>query len=160
MPELIRQIEPEPRIENISVCNNAAWCAGEIALQYGSSSSPNQNGNQNGNGQTEGEVELQKWVDPLIQRLVPVLMNQKTVKSLSENAAVTIGRLGLVSPNLVAPHLGIFIEKWCEALWDIKDNEEKDSAFRGMCEMIQVNPNGGESSERRKTESEERRSPL
>ena len=25
---------------------------------------------------------------------------------------------------------------------NIRDNEEKDSAFRGMCQMIQVNPAG------------------
>lgn len=62
---------------------------------------------------------------PLIERLVPVLLSPKSVKSLSENAAVTIGRLGLVCPQLVAPHLEIFIEAWCQALWDIKDNEEK-----------------------------------
>lgn len=39
MPELINQIEPDPKMENISVCNNAAWAAGEIALQYGSGTS-------------------------------------------------------------------------------------------------------------------------
>ncbi|GAC74411.1 nuclear transport receptor Karyopherin-beta2/Transportin [Moesziomyces antarcticus T-34] len=124
MPELIRQIEPEPKMENVSVCNNAAWAVGEIALQYGS------------------DAELTQWVDELIKRLVPVLLSTKSVKSLSENAAVTIGRLGLVQPQLVAPHLDVFIESWCQALWDIKDNDEKDSAFRGLCEMIQVNPNG------------------
>lgn len=124
MPELIRQIEPEPKMENVSVCNNAAWAAGEIALQYGA------------------DPELTQWVDELIQRLVPVLLSTKSVKSLSENAAVTIGRVGLVQPQLVAPHLEVFFESWCQALWDIKDNDEKDSAFRGLCEMIQVNPNG------------------
>lgn len=30
----------------------------------------------------------------------------------------------------------------CEALWEIKDNEEKDSAFRGFCSLIEVNPQG------------------
>ncbi|KDN41076.1 ARM repeat-containing protein [Tilletiaria anomala UBC 951] len=124
MPELVSQIEDQPQPENVSVCNNAAWATGEIALQYGS------------------DPELHQWVPPLMERLVPVLLNPKSVKSLTENAAVTIGRLGLVCPELVAPHLEIFIERWCQALWDIKDNEEKDSAFRGLCQMIKVNPNG------------------
>jgi transportin-1 len=121
MPELIAQIEVDPKVENVSVCNNAAWAAGEIALQF----------------QGMDTSELQQWVAPLVERLVPVLLSPKSVKSLSENAAVTIGRLGLVCPQLVAPHLGVFIEAWCQALWDIKDNDEKDSAFRGLCEMIQ-----------------------
>ena len=30
----------------------------------------------------------------------------------------------------------------CNALAEIKDNDEKDSAFRGICMVIQVNPGG------------------
>lgn len=30
----------------------------------------------------------------------------------------------------------------CTSLRNIRDNEEKDSAFRGMCQMITVNPAG------------------
>lgn len=36
MPELIEQIMPEPKIEFVSACNNAAWSVGEVALHYGS----------------------------------------------------------------------------------------------------------------------------
>lgn len=56
--------------------------------------------------------------------------------------AITIGRLGFVCPAEVAPSLPQFVRKWCSSLRNIRDNEEKDSAFRGMCCMIQVNPNG------------------
>lgn len=135
MPELINQIEPEPKADVVSVCNNATWSAGEIALQYG-----NATGGEPASSAPRRELE--DWILPLIQRLIPVLLNAKSVKSLSENAAVTIGRLGLVVPDMVAIHLEVFLENWCQALWDIKDNDEKDSAFRGLCEMIQVNPNG------------------
>lgn len=45
-------------------------------------------------------------------------------------------------PNLVAPHLPEFAQAWCQALYEIRDNEEKDSAFRGLCTMVQVNPAG------------------
>lgn len=30
----------------------------------------------------------------------------------------------------------------CTSLRNIRDNEEKDSAFRGVCHMINVNPGG------------------
>lgn len=30
----------------------------------------------------------------------------------------------------------------CISLRHIRDNDEKDSAFRGMCHMITLNPNG------------------
>jgi transportin-1 len=125
MPTVIEQIVVEPSAECVSVCNNAAWAVGEISLQY--------------NGDA---AVLEPFVPALIQRLLPILLNSKSPKSLSENAAVTIGRLGLVCPALVAPHLGTFAQAWCTALWEIKDNEEKDTAFRGFCMMISANPSG------------------
>lgn len=128
MPAVIDQIIAEPGPESISVCNNAAWAAGEIALQYNGSAAP-----------------LEPFVPPLISRLIPILINPKSPKSLSENAAVTIGRIGLVCPATVAPELPKFAQAWCTALWEIKDNEEKDSAFRGFCMMISANPAGIES---------------
>lgn len=94
-----------------------------------------------------------------------------TVVSLC--AAITIGRLGFVCPQEVAPQLQQFIRPWwvtcqwlngrqfwdhliriahltcvslplrrCTSLRNIRDNEEKDSAFRGICVMIGVNPAG------------------
>ena len=40
--------------------------------------------------------------------------------------------------------LEVFILLWlrCTSLRNIRDNDEKDSAFRGMCQMISVNPSG------------------
>ncbi|KAL7424888.1 hypothetical protein Q5752_000574 [Cryptotrichosporon argae] len=125
MPAIIEQIVPEPPADCVSVCNNAAWAAGEIALKF-----------------TVNKAPLEPFADDLINRLVPILLNPKTPKSLSENAAVTIGRLGLVCPDRIAPHLGTFAQAWCTALWDIKDNDEKDSAFRGFCMLVGANPAG------------------
>ena len=45
-------------------------------------------------------------------------------------------------PNFVAPHLPEFAQAWCQALYEIRDNEEKDSAFRGLCTLVQTNPAG------------------
>ncbi|XP_012057478.1 PREDICTED: transportin-1 [Atta cephalotes] len=60
----------------------------------------------------------------------------------NETVAITIGRLGYVCPHDVAPMLQQFVRQWCTSLRSIRDNEEKDSAFRGMCQMITVNPAG------------------
>lgn len=35
MAELIVQLDPEPKVEFVSACNNAAWSVGEVALRYG-----------------------------------------------------------------------------------------------------------------------------
>ncbi|CAB1342426.1 unnamed protein product, partial [Coregonus sp. 'balchen'] len=86
MPILGLNLNPE----FISVCNNATWAIGEIAMQM----------------------------------------------------AITIGRLGCVCPQEVSPMLQQFIRPWCTSLRNIRDNGEKDSAFRGICMMIGVNPAG------------------
>ncbi|KAI0767131.1 ARM repeat-containing protein [Fomes fomentarius] len=125
MQELVLQLDPEPKFEFISACNNAAWAVGEIALRYG-----------------RDEPEFQQWVGPLISRLIPILLHPKAPRSLHENAAVSIGRIGLTHPSLVAPLLPEFAQAWCQALYEIRDNEEKDSAFRGLCTLVQTNPAG------------------
>jgi transportin-1 len=45
-------------------------------------------------------------------------------------------------PQMVAPLLPEFAQAWCQALFEIRDNEEKDSAFRGLCTLVQTNPAG------------------
>lgn len=122
MPEVIGAISVDVKSDFISVCNNAAWCAGEISLKH--------------------QAAMEPYVQPLMERLVPLLLNARVARSLTENAAVTIGRLALVCPQHVAPALKVFVKHWCEALAEIKDNDEKDSAFRGICMAIQSNPGG------------------
>lgn len=41
MAELISQLDPEPKVEFVSACNNAAWSVGEVALRYGRGMFPN-----------------------------------------------------------------------------------------------------------------------
>lgn len=143
MQELILQLDPEPKVEFISACNNAAWSVGEVALRYG-------RGKLNLTHENPlftpslivDEPEFAQWVEPLISRLVPLLLHPKAPRSLHENAAVSIGRIGLMHPRMVAPVLPDFAQAWCQALYEIRDNEEKDSAFRGLCTLVQVNPMG------------------
>ncbi|KAJ7935322.1 armadillo-type protein [Mycena leptocephala] len=125
MAELTLQLDPEPKYDFISASNNAAWSVGEVALRYG-----------------RDDPEFKQWVQPLIERLIPILLHPKAPRSLHENAAVSIGRIGLTHPDIVAPHLPEFAQAWCQALYEIRDNEEKDSAFRGFCTLVQANPPG------------------
>ncbi|KAF8869298.1 armadillo-type protein [Mucidula mucida] len=125
MQELVGQLDPEPKFDFVSASNNAAWSVGEVALRYG-----------------RDDPEFATYVPPLIARLIPILLHPKAPRSLHENAAVSIGRIGLMHPGLVAPHLAEFAQAWCQALYEIRDNEEKDSAFRGLCTMVEVNPGG------------------
>ena len=71
-----------------------------------------------------------------------MIVNPQLQRTLLENVAITTGRLGLVCPDLVAPHLQMFIKPWLNSLAPIRPNEEKSTAFSGLCEMIKVNPQG------------------
>lgn len=108
--------------ELISVCNNATWAIGEIAVKMGG--------------------EMQSYVPIVLPQLILIINRPNTPKTLMENTAITIGRLGLVCPKEVAPHLQHFVRQWCTSLRNIRDNVEKDSAFRGICNVITINPNG------------------
>jgi hypothetical protein len=56
--------------------------------------------------------------------------------------AITLGRFGLCCSAEVSPYLADFIRPWCLSLRNVRDNEEKESAFRGLCLMINCNPQG------------------
>lgn len=88
------------------------------------------------------EAEFRQWVHPLVSQLIPILRHPKAPPNLLEDAAVSIGRIGLMHPTLVAPLLPEFAHAWCQALYEIRENEEKDSAFRGLCALVQMNPAG------------------
>ncbi|XP_037802040.1 transportin-1-like [Penaeus monodon] len=118
MPILGQNLNPEL----ISVCNNATWAIGEISVKLG--------------------PEMRVYVNLVLTDLIFIINKPNTPKTLLENTAITIGRLGYVCPNEVAPLLQQFIRQWCISLRNIRDNEEKDSAFRGVCNMISVNPGG------------------
>ncbi|KAJ3039881.1 hypothetical protein HDV00_011664 [Rhizophlyctis rosea] len=126
LPQLIHQIEEKPAQVGVSVTNNATWAVGEISLKY--------------------ESEIAPWVEALLPRLITLLTasphHTSNTSTLRENAAITIGRLGWVVPDQVAPHLEHFVQPWCETLRDIRDNLEKESAFRGLVKMVEVNPKG------------------
>jgi transportin-1 len=78
------------------------------------------------------DPEFQQWVNPLISRLIPILLHPKAPRSLHENAAVSIGRIRLMHPALVAPHLAEFAQAWCQVLYEIRDNEGCREGAEGL----------------------------
>ena len=105
-----------------AVCNNSIWSVGEICLKLGPSVEP--------------------YAEELFSRLLQVLECVDLVSTVSENAAIAIGRLGQCVPVLLAQHLRLFIDNWCFYMKDVIETDEKDSAFIGMCQVVSSNPNG------------------
>uniref|UniRef100_A0A2K5DCB3 Transportin-1 n=1 Tax=Aotus nancymaae TaxID=37293 RepID=A0A2K5DCB3_AOTNA len=74
----------------------------------------------------------------VLHQLVEIINRPNTPKLL-ENTAITTGHLGYIYPQEVTPMLQQFIRPWCTSLRNMRDNEEKDSAFHGIRSMISVN---------------------
>jgi transportin-1 len=92
-----KQLQGHEAKENVSVANNACWAIGEVAVKV--------------------KQDIAPIVVNVISCLVPILSNTEGLnKSLLENSAITLGRLGWVCPELVAPHMDHFMEPWCYAL--------------------------------------------
>ncbi len=120
MTQLLTAMANSMSPECVSVCNNAIWAVGEIAIKIGAQMSP--------------------FIEPLLPRLIPLLEKRHLNVNLLENTAITIGRLALSNPMLVAHHLGQMLKMWCLAMRSVRDDIEKASAFLGLCAMIKLNP--------------------
>ena len=102
LPLLTEQMDPSV----VSVCNNASWALGEVAMKV-------------------GPEEMRPYVEPMLAKLVPIMrahgQNQSINKSLIQNAAITLGRLGIVAPDLGAAALDAYVAPMCVSLRTIRD---------------------------------------
>lgn len=122
-----KQLNTPTLRETVSVANNACWAIGELAIKVRQDISP--------------------VVLTVISCLVPILQQAEGLnKSLIENSAITLGRIAWVCPELVSPHMEHFMQAWCMALSRIRDDIEKEDAFRGLCAVVKANPSGALSS--------------
>lgn len=108
--------------EHVSVCNNATWAIGELAVRVGS--------------------DMEQVIPGLLPPLIHLVCRTALNKSLLENSAIAIGRFGFVCPATVAPSLPQFVQPWCKVLSHIRDDIEKEHAFRGLVKMALINPQG------------------
>ncbi|KAH8664146.1 armadillo-type protein [Xylariales sp. PMI_506] len=124
-PILLKQLDFDSVLDEeidsgFSVVNNACWSAGEISIQYKDGMAP--------------------YVPELFQRLVEIITNPNIPKSVTENAAITLGRLGLGSSSVLAPHLANFAEEFLALMDEVDASDEKATAFRGFTLIVEQNP--------------------
>lgn len=126
LPQYVQILVQNLKSTFIAVCNNAIWALGEIAIKIGA-----QEFNKNGD-----------YITTIISILIPLLNTPNLNRGLLENTAITLGRMGLVAPEIVAPQIQHFVHNWCLALRSIRNDIEKEHAFKGLCCMIRHNPQG------------------
>jgi len=103
-----------------SVINNACWSCGEIAMRHKDGIAP--------------------YTDRLLQRFVALLFNSQIPESLSENAAIALGRLGLGPAPALASHLSAYAVAFVSAISKVKWSEEKVHAMQGFLRIVLSNP--------------------
>ena len=110
----------DPTQNQLTVCNNACWCLGEMAV------SP-----------INKEI-IKPYTEEIVSKLTQIFQSSRLNKSLAQNIAITLGRLGLISPEGVAQHLDKIAKQWCLSLKYIKgdSNDEKHQAYKGLCYTI------------------------
>lgn len=125
LPTLLKQLDMDSVLDEdidsgFGVVNNACWSAGELSLKLGK--------------------DMSQWVPELTNRFVEILGNPRVPKSLQENAAIALGRLGLSNAELLAPHLATFADEFLSAMIEVDASEEKHTAFKGFTTIVAQNP--------------------
>eukprot|EP00727_Mastigamoeba_balamuthi_P011572 m51a1_g7037 putative transportin-1-like isoform x1 (1172) ;mRNA; f:95930-102268 len=123
LPAIVPLLSMNIRPEYTSVCNNASWAIGEIAVRWCD--------------------PMKAFVPDVMQHLVAIVNQPRAYlhRNLMDNASICLGRLCLVASDIIAPHIGSFIANWCLSLKTIRDDKEKEEAYRGLVEAIKKNPN-------------------
>ena len=125
VPILIRQLDLENLRDDdadtgFSVINNACWSCGEIAMKYKQGMAP--------------------FVEKIYQSLTSIMNNPQVPTSVSENAVIALGRLGVDCSEPLAPHLADFAEPFLRIIEPVEINDEKGHAFLGLNRTIERNP--------------------
>eukprot|EP00178_Gracilaria_changii_P024292 TRINITY_DN731_c0_g1_i1.p1 TRINITY_DN731_c0_g1~~TRINITY_DN731_c0_g1_i1.p1 ORF type:complete len:986 (+),score=105.43 TRINITY_DN731_c0_g1_i1:1603-4560(+) len=117
--------------EYMSVSNNATWALGELVMMAGFLPP---------NVPISRDVIQRLLVERALDCLIRVVNTPQLNRSLLENSALTLGRMGLVLSEAMAPRLEQFAEASFSSLRNIRDDIEKEQAFHGMNAMIRLNP--------------------
>ncbi|ELP94452.1 hypothetical protein EIN_047450 [Entamoeba invadens IP1] len=86
------------------------------------------------------EKVLPVFVDTFV-KLVPNATNMRdNISFFKRNLCVCFGRVALVNPNLVAPHITVICDTLIDALLDLGDKEARMVCVKGLGQIIWNNP--------------------
>ncbi len=125
LPVLTEQLDMDKIAEEdietgFSVINNACWSCGEIAMKHAEGMAP--------------------FAEKLCQRLINIIHDPEVTDAVNENAAIALGRLGVASSEILAPHLEEFAGAFLESMLRLDSTDEKAHAFLGFNRMVARNP--------------------
>ena len=93
-PQLIDIILRNLDFDYPMVCNNASWTVGELAIKVGGGA-------------------MAPYIPRLMHSFIQILHEKDIPTTLTENVAITVGRLGVTNTAHLADHLSEYLEVWC-----------------------------------------------
>ena len=93
-PQLIDIILRNLDFDYPMVCNNASWTVGELAIKVGGTA-------------------MAPYIARLMHSFIQILHEKDIPTTLTENVAITVGRLGVTNTAQLADHLSEYLEVWC-----------------------------------------------
>lgn len=72
---------------------------------------------------------IKPFTEEIVLKLTLIFQSKKLNKSLAQNIAITLGRLGLINPEGVAKHLDKIAKQWCVSLRYLKGDTNNDEKF-------------------------------
>ncbi|KAI9890274.1 MAG: hypothetical protein M1814_004309 [Vezdaea aestivalis] len=123
--DLDRVSDEDPNME-LSVINNACWSLGEISMR--------------------SEQDMKDRVLDVSGRLTSITSDRSITESVNQNAAIALGRLGILYHTQLAPHLSQMAEPFLESMENLEFTDERDQAFHGFNLVVVQNPQAMEKS--------------
>lgn len=102
------------------VCNNAAWVIGRLCSVMGTG--------------------MQPYLAEIINSFVHILRSPAVARTMHKTVAISLCIVFFVCPEVTVPDMDLIVKNSCMLIRNVRDSDEKDLAFRGLCEIIMRHP--------------------
>lgn len=102
------------------VCNNAAWVIGKLCSVMGQS--------------------IQPYLPDILAAFVHILKNPAVARTMHKTVAIAMCTIFFVCPDVTVAEMDVVLKNCCMLIRNVRDSDEKDIAFRGLCEVVCRNP--------------------
>lgn len=102
------------------VCNNAAWVIGRLCTYMGNS--------------------IQPFLPEILNAFVHILSSPAAARTMHKTVAISLCIVFFVCPDVTVPDIDVIVKNCCMLIRNVRDSDEKDLAFRGLCEIISRHP--------------------
>ncbi|EFA09860.2 Transportin-1-like Protein [Tribolium castaneum] len=102
------------------VCKNAAWVIGKLTTVMG--------------------AEIRPYVPEILAAFINISRNPTVSRAMHQTVSVSLCTLCCVCPDIALTDADTVLKNCCLSLRSLKDSDEKDLAFRGLCQVVVRHP--------------------